>query len=125
MRDDNMLITHTVASDYLCFDLFILGKGVPNQLALGGCPKKLPADCLPDAAGAAHAYHQEVGSSLTQVSLFGRNPFSTVDHQTAAEHEFAQQYSNMSELFDTAVNNEPTRFQNGIKNLIDIVRRYV
>lgn len=49
------------------------------------------ADCLPEAAQAAQAYHQEVGSSLTQVSLFERNPFSTAEHQTASEVQFAQQ----------------------------------
>ena len=124
MHDGDKLITQTFAPD-LCFDLLILGKGVPNQLSLGGCPKKRPAECLPEAAEAAHSYHQEVRSPLTQVSLFGRNPFSTVEHQTAAEHEFAQQYSDISELFDHTVNNEPTCFQNGIKDLIHIARRHV
>lgn len=28
----------------------IQGKGIPNQLALGGWPKKLPGDRLPEAA---------------------------------------------------------------------------
>ncbi|XP_051793642.1 uncharacterized protein LOC127537676 isoform X2 [Acanthochromis polyacanthus] len=103
----------------------IQGKGFPNQLALGGCPKKLPADCLPEAAEAAQAYRQEVGSSLTQVSLFGRNPFSTAEQQTAAENEFAQQYLDISVLYDNAVNNNPTSYQSGIKDLINIVKRYV
>ncbi|CAL8394763.1 unnamed protein product [Boreogadus saida] len=103
----------------------IQGKGIPDQLTLGGCPKKAPADCLPEAAGAAHTYLQEVGSSLTQVSMFGRNPFSTAENQTAAEHEFAQQYSDVSEFYNHTVNYEPTHFQNGIRDLIDIVRRHV
>ena len=109
----------------MCYDLLLLGKGIPDQLALGGCPKKAPADCLPEAAGAAHTYLQEVGSSLTQVSMFGRNPFSTAENQTVAEHEFAQQYSDVSEFYNRTVNYEPTHFQNGIRDLIDIVRRHV
>ncbi|KAI9517713.1 hypothetical protein NQZ68_000881 [Dissostichus eleginoides] len=98
---------------------------IPNQLAHGGCPKRLPADLLPEATDAADCYHQEVGSSLTRVSLFGRNPFATVEHQTAAEQEFARNYADIAELFERAVHNEPAPFQNGIKDLIEIVRRYV
>ncbi|XP_034054739.1 uncharacterized protein LOC117534609 [Gymnodraco acuticeps] len=103
----------------------IQGKGNPNQLAHGGCPKRLPADLLPEATDAADCYHQEVGSSLTRVSLFGRNPFATVEHQTAAEQEFARNYADIAELFERAIHNEPAPFQNGIKDLIGIVRRYV
>ncbi|KAM4585688.1 uncharacterized protein V3H82_004664 [Fundulus diaphanus] len=103
----------------------IQGKGIPNHLALGGCAKKLSADFLPEAAEAAQDYYQEVGSSLTQVSHFGRNPFSTIQQQTSAENEFSQQYPDISELFDNAVNNEPIRFKNGIRDLINIVRRYM
>lgn len=80
---------------------------------------------LPEAAEAAQDYYLEVGSSLTQVSHFGRNPFSTIQQQTSAENEFAQQYPDISELFDNAVNNEPIRFKNGIRDLINIVRRYM
>ncbi len=87
--------------------------------------RQVPADCLPDAAEAAHTYRQEVGSSLTEVSVFGRNPFSTAEHQRAAEHEFVQQYGDISVLFDNTVNYQPTSFQNGVKDLIDIVRRHV
>ncbi|KAF3833309.1 hypothetical protein F7725_026974 [Dissostichus mawsoni] len=97
---------------------------IPNQLA-HGCPKRLPADLLPEATDAADCYHQEVGSSLTRVSLFGRKPFATVEHQTAAEQEFARNYADIAELFERAVHNEPAPFQNGIKDLIEIVRRYV
>ncbi|XP_034005379.1 uncharacterized protein LOC117497578 isoform X1 [Trematomus bernacchii] len=103
----------------------IQGKGIPDQLAHGGCPKRLPADLLPEATDAADCYYQEVGSSLTRVSLFGRNPFATVEHQTAAEQEFATNYADIAELFERAIHNQPAPFQNGIKDLIDIVRRYV
>lgn len=106
----------------ICFDLLIPFRlGYPQSTVSGWMPK---ADLLPEALEAADSYDQEVSSSLTRASVFGRNPFSTVQHQAAAEQEFTWHYSDISELFDSAVNNELAYFQNGTMDLIDIVRRH-
>ncbi|XP_049326730.1 uncharacterized protein LOC111191866 [Astyanax mexicanus] len=103
----------------------IPGKGIPNLLAQGGCPKKVSPDLLPDATEAANQYDQEVGASLTRLSTFGRNPFHCPEDQEAAEREFSLQCHDIALLFENAVNYQPVQFQNGIKLLVDIVRKYV
>lgn len=63
----------------LCFCL--TGKGIPNHLAAGGCPKKIGAEMLPHAHQAADMYQQDAGSSLTRVSCFRTDPFSMEDEK--------------------------------------------
>lgn len=69
----------------ICFDLLILFRQcyTLNQLTLGGCPRKLFADFVPEAADSSD---WEIWSSLRQLSLFGRNPFSGVEHHAVAKH---------------------------------------
>uniref|UniRef100_A0AAV2KIF5 Transposase n=1 Tax=Knipowitschia caucasica TaxID=637954 RepID=A0AAV2KIF5_KNICA len=53
----------------------IPGKGIPDELASGGCPVRVNQDQLPDANVAADWYRQETGSELTRESVFGADPF--------------------------------------------------
>uniref|UniRef100_A0AAV2MKT8 Integrase core domain-containing protein n=1 Tax=Knipowitschia caucasica TaxID=637954 RepID=A0AAV2MKT8_KNICA len=61
----------------------LTGKGTPNRLAAGGCPKKIGLELLPHASQAADMYEQDVGSSLTRVSCFGADPFSSEEDKDA------------------------------------------
>ncbi|KAA0706776.1 hypothetical protein E1301_Tti019738 [Triplophysa tibetana] len=73
----------------------ISGYGVPNHLALGGCPKKVSSLLLPNAVDAADCYDRILGSSLTRVSSFGRNPFESLEDQEASQREFSLNYPNI------------------------------
>ncbi|KAI4827975.1 hypothetical protein KUCAC02_031332 [Chaenocephalus aceratus] len=42
----------------------IPGKGIPNDLAGSGCPKKIPQELLPHSLEAADLYKQHLGSQL-------------------------------------------------------------
>lgn len=59
----------------------------------GGCPKK---EVLPHATQEADMYQQDVGSSLTRISCFGTDPFSTEDNKMSPEQRFADDYPDIS-----------------------------
>ncbi|XP_060782698.1 uncharacterized protein LOC132889896 [Neoarius graeffei] len=63
----------------------IPGKGIPNDLAGSGCPKKIPQELLPHSVEAAELYRQQLGSSLTPQSTFGVDPFLTEQEKVLAE----------------------------------------
>ena len=96
----------------LCFT----GKGTPNHLAAGGCPKKLGDDLSPHASQAADMYQQDVGCSLTRVSCFGTDPFSN--------EEDAEGYPDISVLLDYVVNYNFAPFQDALLYLINITQQY-
>lgn len=102
----------------------IPGKGTPNCLAAGGCPKKLGEELLPHASQAADMYQQDVGSSLTRVSCFGTDPFSTEEDKISAEQLFAEQYPDISVLLDNVVNYNFVPFQDALLDLINITQQY-
>lgn len=104
----------------LCFT----GKGTPNRLAAGGCPKKLGEELLPHASQAADMYEQDVGSSLTRVSCFGTDPFSTEEDKVSAEQLFAEEYPDISVLLDNVVNYNFVPFQDALLYLINITQQY-
>ncbi|KAK2823153.1 hypothetical protein Q7C36_019753 [Tachysurus vachellii] len=82
----------------------IPGKGVPNDLAGCGCPKKIPQELLPHSVDAADLYSQQLGSSLATHSTFG--------------NQFAEQYSDISDLFSRAVNNDLAPYKQALLCLI-------
>lgn len=104
----------------LCFT----GKGTPNHLATGGCPKKLGDDLLPHASQAADMYQQDVGSSLTRVSCFGTDPFSNEEDKISAEQRFAEGYPDISVLLDYVVNYNFAPSQDALLYLINITQQY-
>lgn len=79
------MIEFTVISclSYLFFEIhlynnygsLVVGKGIPNILAEGGCPAKISEELLPQASVVADMYQQDVGSCLTRTSTFGTDPF--------------------------------------------------
>ncbi|KAA0723954.1 hypothetical protein E1301_Tti015357 [Triplophysa tibetana] len=103
----------------------ISGYGVTNHLALGGCPKKVSSLLLPNAVDAADCYDRILGSSLTRVSSFGRNPFESLEDQEASQREFSLNYPNICVLFENTINFQPDQFQHAIKKRIDIVRSHI
>ncbi|XP_032365446.1 uncharacterized protein LOC116680976 [Etheostoma spectabile] len=82
----------------------IPGKGIPDNLAASGCPKKIPQELLPHSVEAADLYKEQLGSSLTTHSTFGVDPFLTEQDKLAVENQFAEKYPDISNLFSRAVN---------------------
>ncbi|TRY60172.1 hypothetical protein DNTS_009054 [Danionella cerebrum] len=103
----------------------IPGKGIPNNLSGRGCPKKIPWELLPHSVEAAELYRQQLGSSLTTHSTFGVDPFSTEHDKITVENQFAEQYSDMSDVFCSAVNNDFSPYKQVLLCLINITQRNV
>ncbi|XP_060734882.1 uncharacterized protein LOC132851919 [Tachysurus vachellii] len=103
----------------------IPGKGVPNDLAGCGCPKKIPQELLPHSVDAADLYSQQLGSSLTTHSTFGVDPFSTEQDKLRVENQFAEQYSDISDLFSRAVNNDLAPYKQALLCLITTTQHNV
>ncbi|XP_062300510.1 uncharacterized protein LOC134005604, partial [Scomber scombrus] len=80
----------------------IPGKGIPIDLASSGCPRKIPQELLPHSFEAADLYRQQLGSELTTHSTFGVDPFSTEQDKLTVENQFAEKYSDISDLFSRA-----------------------
>ena len=97
------------------------GRGVPNRLAQGGCPAKVPEDLLPVGAVAADMYQQELGSALKRESVFGRDPFPSEEARQRAEREFGSQFELLS-LYQNVVHDYYDPFKDAVRSLIDIIR---
>lgn len=94
-------------------------------MARHGCPKKIPLELLPHSAEAADLYSQQLGSSLTPHSTFGVDPFSTEQDKITVENQFAEQYSDISDLFSRAVNDDFTPYKQALLCLITTTQRNV
>ncbi|XP_051976211.1 uncharacterized protein LOC127638638 [Xyrauchen texanus] len=101
----------------------IPGKGVPNQLAGSGCPKKVSQVLLPPAPEAANLYAEELGGTLTRESSFGTDPFSTEEEKATVERLFAETYPDMADLFNSAVNKNLSPFKDAVIYLINLTKR--
>lgn len=102
----------------------IPGKGIPNMLAQGGCPKTVPKDLLPPAPEAASLYTESLGSTLTRVSEFGRDPFTSDEHKATVEQLFAELHPDVTDIYNKAVNKDATPFKNAVISLINLTKRY-
>lgn len=104
----------------------ISGRGVPNRLAEGGCRAKidemLNAKCL--CCSRMYMYCQEVGSTLTRLSMFGSDPITSVEDRASVEQHFREQWPDISVLFDEAVNYNGTPFKNALMCLINTTKRF-
>lgn len=80
---------------------------------------------LPHAHQAADMNQQDVGSSMTRVSCFGTDPFSTEDEKISAEQRFAVEYPGISLLLDAVVNYNFASFQDALLHLVNITQQYV
>lgn len=103
---------------YQQYGLYFTGKGTPNDLAGRGCPKKIQQELLPHSAEAADLYSQQLGSSLTRHSTFGVDPFSNEQDKITVENQFAEHFSDISELYSRAVNNDFAPYKQALLCLI-------
>ncbi|KAK0138165.1 hypothetical protein N1851_025521 [Merluccius polli] len=101
----------------------IPGKGIPDQLAGTGTPRKITTDLLPDATVAADMYDRDMGSSLTRISSFGSDPFLSEADKVRAEQLFAQYCPDLSVVFENAVNYNYTPFKEALIHIIDVTKR--
>ncbi|GAA6066835.1 uncharacterized protein LOC122137508 [Tachysurus ichikawai] len=88
-------------------------------------PQKIPQELLPHSVDAADLYSQQLGSSLTTHSTFGVDPFSTEQDKLRVENQFAEQYSDISDLFSRAVNNDLAPYKQALLCLITTTQRNV
>lgn len=102
----------------------LAGRGIPNELAKGGCPAKLPEDLLPVGGVAADLYQQELGSALKRESIFGCDPFLSEEAQQWTETEFNSHFDLLS-LHQNVVHNNYGPFKDAVRSLIEITRRRV
>lgn len=107
------------------FFIYSTGKGVPNNLAGSGCPKRIPQQLLPHSAQAADLYTQQLGSSLTSHSTFGADPFPTEQDKLTVENQFSDQYPDISDLYSRAVNYDFAPFKHALLCLITTTKRHV
>lgn len=109
---------------YINYGTAVVGKGIPNNLAKGGCPAKISEELLPQASVVADMYQQDVGSCLTRTSTFGTDPFSCEEDRSQAEEEFADHFPDITQCFDQAANYDFTPFKEAILHLINVTRHY-
>ncbi|KAL2076321.1 hypothetical protein ACEWY4_028073 [Coilia grayii] len=100
----------------------IPGKEVPNYLAQNGCKVRIAEDLLPPPSEAASLYDRELSSSLSRVSQFGQDPFTSEEAKIRAEGEFCELFPDISVLYETAVHHNFQPFQDALKCLIDSTR---
>lgn len=94
----------------------ISGRGVPNA--------EIDKVFLPNASVAADMYHQEVGSTLIRLSMFGSDPIASVEYRASVEQHFTEQWPDISVLFDEAVNCNGIPFKNALMYLINTTKRF-
>lgn len=104
---------------------YVLGRGIPNELAADGCLAKVSEELLPCASVVGNLYEQDLGSSLTWESVFGADPFSCEEDRCHAEQIFAENYPDISLIFNHVVNNDDTPFQDALICLMNVTARYV
>ncbi|XP_072573404.1 uncharacterized protein [Paramormyrops kingsleyae] len=103
----------------------IPGKGIPNQLAGGGCPKKVSEVLLPHASEAANLYNEELRSTLTTDSSFGTDPFTYEEQKATVERVFTETYPDIAELLNSTVNKNHSPFKDAVLYLINLTKRHM
>ncbi|XP_018927648.2 uncharacterized protein LOC109054865 [Cyprinus carpio] len=102
----------------------IPGKGIPNQIAQGGCAKKISAALLPHGTEAADLYMNTLGSSLTRVSAFGTDPFTSEHEKATVEQLFSEKWPDITYLLNNTVNKNFLPFKEALVCLVNLTQRY-
>ncbi|XP_057208892.1 uncharacterized protein LOC130565818 isoform X2 [Triplophysa rosa] len=102
----------------------IPGKGIPNQLAQGGSAKNISAALLPNGTEAADLYMDTLGSSLTRVSSFGMDPFTSEHEKATVEQLFSEKWPDIAVLLNNAVNKNFLPFKEALITLVTLTQRY-
>nr|XP_055066423.1 uncharacterized protein LOC129448235 [Misgurnus anguillicaudatus] len=102
----------------------IPGKGIPNQIAQGGCAKKISAALLPHGTEAADLYMNTLGTSLTRVSAFGTDPFTSEHEKATVEQLFSEKCPDITYLLNNTVNKNFLPFKEALMCLVNLTQRY-
>lgn len=92
------------------------------ELAAGGCPAKILEELPPSASVMTNMYEQDLGSLLTWVSVNGTDPFSSDEDRCHAEQDFAENYPDISLLFNYVVNNYYSPFQDALLFIMSVTQ---
>jgi len=104
--------------------MYSSGRGIPNILAAQTMRTTPPADSLPPATEAAQWYTTDLGTTLTEQAIFGRDPFVSDNARNACQTEFVNLFPDINVLLRHAVNGDFTPLQDAVLTLVHLTRRH-
>lgn len=99
-------------------------KESPTRLHRVVVQKKISAALLPHGTEAADLYMNTLGSSLTRVSAFGTDPFTSEHEKATVEQLFSEKWPDITYLLNNTVNKNFLPFKEALVCLVNLTQRY-